>query len=109
MEQAVLSLKRAAWLPRVLPNAVVVSGQQTSDQYNRATHMHMLTATSSTRHFRLSPLLQGFSFPPVLKAYSVDQLTHTNSNLWAQQILFKALNHYQNQSDYPISCHGNSY
>ena len=29
-----LSLERTAWSPRVLPNAVVVSDQQTSDQYN---------------------------------------------------------------------------
>ena len=39
MEQAVMSLKRAAWLLRVLPNAVVVSGQQTSDQYKWAAYM----------------------------------------------------------------------
>lgn len=34
LEQAVLSLKRAAWSPRVLPNVDVVSDQQESDPYD---------------------------------------------------------------------------
>ena len=37
-----LFVKRAACSPRVLPNAVVVPGQQTNDQYNRVAYMQSL-------------------------------------------------------------------
>ena len=85
MEQTVLSLKRAAWSPRVLTNAVVVSGQQTSNQYDLSRlHAELrlrLPVPSSTCHFRIFSITAGFSFLPALNAYSGHQLARTDSTL----------------------------
>ena len=41
-------LNRAAWSLRVLPNAVVASGQQASDQYSETPTGRIKTATTRT-------------------------------------------------------------
>lgn len=85
MEQAVLSLKRAAWSFGVLPSDVVISGQRQATNIPNRLHAGLrlrLPVTSSTCRFRPFPIATGlgrvegvadvdFSFEPAQMSFKV--------------------------------------
>ena len=75
MEQAVLSLKRAAWSPRVLPNAAVVL----LSEIKRATvsslgYIYMVSEVGSPSMFRVDRP-QKFSLAKMVPRVSVIQIS----------------------------------
>ena len=86
VEQAVLFIKRAACSPRVLPNTVVVPGQQTSDQYNSVAYMQsldcdfwyqLLVAAAFSSLARNLRKCLTILFPPALFFSQVEISSHT--------------------------------
>lgn len=84
MEQAALSLKRAAWSLRALPPGVVVSGQHQATHVPEPLAGRIETAASSViLHLLFSLLPHPYKtfLPPVLVLYSGYQLALTESTL----------------------------